>query len=262
MDRLTGSQKVEVRFEWKGCQLQQTVTPAGFLQIAAELGPAIEQAVVKAGVFAGVDLADLDHVLLAGSIMHLRPVQEIVRKLLPRKIPISKIDKTEFARGAAIQAAYLSTLSTRGDSKLCGVGCTAYDFAFLAESQQAGKLLPRVLLEKATPLPASSSHTVRARAGERTPPTLQLIESSSLGDVNWLTLGQVKPSDLFPLRTPEDPLQLRLEVDENGILESSLLWPAGNRQARIPASCEPEMSEESIRRWRDWLDTVLLCADS
>ncbi len=263
VDRLASAHQVDVRFDWLDCKLQQTLTQEDFLAICPELSSALQQTIVKACAAAKTDLADVDQVLLAGSILHMKPVQALVKSLLPRRLPVSKIERSEFARGAAIQARHLGSLSTKDRVTPRALGCTAYDIALLAESKQGGKTTPRVLLEKAEGLPASSSHTVRARpvGRQETQPTLQLIESSSLGDSSWLKLGAVKPSELFPLRPADDPLQLRLEMDENGILESSLIWPAGNRQARIPSSSDPEMSDESLRAWRQWLETVMLCSE-
>jgi hypothetical protein len=164
------------------------------------------------------------------------------------------------ARGAAVQAQNFNAL-TRSDSNLPrAVGCTSYNFAILAAHPKTGSLQPRILLEKASELPAAVNRTLRpstlSGADGQYFPSLQIIESTGMGDNNWLRLGKVKPDALFPERGPTDPLQLRLEVDASGILETSLVWPAGNRQYRLPESSDPVLKE--LNRWHGWLDATLL----
>jgi molecular chaperone DnaK (HSP70) len=263
LNRLARAKKVDVKFDWLNGVIHQTITQAGFLRIATDLTSILQEMIIKACKEANTDLGEIDHLLLAGTLMHMQPLQECVRRLLPTRASVSNIDKAEFARGAAIQAKYVGAVFTKDPVNAFATGCTAYDIGLLAESQEAGTQTPHVVVEKTTAIPASLARTVRAKpvGTSQTLPTLQLIESSSLGDAHWLKLGRVKPSDLFPLRPFDDPLQLRMEIDENGILESSLLWQAGNRQARVPASSDPEMSDENIQSWKEWLATLMLCAE-
>jgi hypothetical protein len=90
--------------------------------------------------------------------------------------------------------------------------------------------------------------------------SLQVIESTRLGGDNWHRLGAIKPAEAFPLRQPQDPLQLRLVVDESGLLEAHLTWPAGNRQVSF-GQREYLLDSGQIDHWRSWLETALLCSD-
>ena len=64
----------------------------------------------------------------------------------------------------------------------------------------------------------------------------------------------------FPDRKSEDPIELRMEVDESGIMESSLIWVPGNSQTHLTAVAENELSPDQVRRWRHWLEDAMLCA--
>lgn len=260
MDRLASASKVEIRFDWQSASIQQTVTQDGLVKIAPELTSSLQQSVNTALAIAATDASEIDHVLFAGSMMQMKAVQRIVQQLIPHDVSFSVVDRSDFARGAAIQANHLSSLSIKDDVTPRGFGCTAYDFALLADSPDGKvKTKPRKLLEKALPTPASHARTIRPFQIEGTSrmPALQLIESSSLGGGNWLKLGKVDPGVVFPERSPEDPLQLRMEIDENGILESSLLWPSQNRQIAIPASSDPELTDEDTYAWREWLTSMM-----
>jgi hypothetical protein len=93
-------------------------------------------------------------------------------------------------------------------------------------------------------------------------PTLQIIESTTLGDANWHLLAKAKPEQFFPERQADEPLQLRFEVDESGVLRPSLLWPAGNRQVLLPTCEDSALSEAQIAQWNQWLEASMLCGTS
>lgn len=264
MDRLTRSSRVEVKFEWAGVAIEQTITQEGLVKIAPELRRAIEETVRTACVNAKTDIGEIDHILLAGSLMKMRPVQQIVKSCVPHRAAETEVERADFARGAAIQSGHFSSLTQSGTLHPRGIGCTAYDIALLAADPSTGKVVPRVLLERASSVPTSLNRTLRPNAvplGSGFAP-LQIIESSSLGGANWLALGKVKPDELFPERQGSEPLQLRLEIDDSGILESSLAWNAGNRQVRLPHTSDPTLSDTEINHWQSWLDTALLCGGS
>lgn len=265
MDRLTRTSKVDVRFDWQGTSIQQTVTQAGLVKIAPELTRSLQESIHSACRIAKTDRSEIDQILLVGSMMQMKPIQEIVRKAVPHSAQVSVLEKADLARGAALQAQHLSAPLTEPDRlHPKAISCSAYDFALLAASSSSGTLKPRVLLEKSSALPAAYSRSLRPSSlggsSSRSFSTLQLIESSSLGSSNWLRLGKVKPDEIFPNREANAPLQLRLEVDESGILESSLLWPDGNRQVRLPETSDETLSESEIASWREWLETALLCS--
>ena len=90
-------------------------------------------------------------------------------------------------------------------------------------------------------------------------PTLQMIESTSSGNSNWNLLSRVEPNEVFPDRIEDEPLQLRLEVDESGILQTSLRWPGGNRQVPLRLDCET-LTESDVTAWKEWLETAMLCS--
>jgi serine/threonine protein kinase len=264
MDRLTRSSRVEVKFEWDGACVEQTITQEGLVKIAPELCKAIEDAIHMACQNAKTDIGEIDHILLAGELMKMRPIQQVVRNCIPHRATVTELEKADFARGAALQSRHFNSLTQADQAHPFGVGCSAYDIGLLAADPKTGKAAPRVLLERSSPLAASLTRTLRPSSLAGNQPSqafapLQMIESSSLSDTHWLALGKVKPDELFPLRNANDPLQLRLEIDESGILETSLTWLAGNRRIRLPHTSDPTLSEADIAQWRTWLDTALLC---
>ena len=259
MDRLTRSPKVDVRFEWLGKTIEQAVTQVGFMKLAPALGESITKMIHGACKLAKCETTEIDEVLLVGSMMHMRPLQELMRGLFPHTPMPHLLEKSDIARGAALQSQYLGSLEP-SDSKVAhAIPSTAYDFGLLAMDPATGKGSPRVLLEKASPLPTTVSKNLRGDQLVNVG-SLQIIESTRVGGDTWHRLGAVKPSEIFPSRGPQDPLQLRLVVDESGLFEAHLAWPAGNRQVTF-GKHENSLDAAQILHWKSWLETALLCAE-
>ncbi|QDV22187.1 protein kinase domain-containing protein [Aureliella helgolandensis] len=260
IDRLTSAAKVEIRFEWSGASITQVVTQDGLVRIAPELVESLRQTVRAACAEAQLATSDIQHLLLTGSMMRMQAIRQIVRELLPKGVRVSLIEKADMARGAAIEAQQLGNLGQKSSEQPQGQACLAYPLAILASS--GGSLKPRVLLPRGTALPASFSRSLKpgiAKDGSVALPAVQLIEGTNLGDANWLKLGMAEPSSVFTERRPDDPLRLQLEVDESGLLCSSLVWPSGNRQVRLPPSSDATLTDAEIDHWRRWLETAMMC---
>ncbi len=259
MDRLTRTAKVDIRFDWHGKTIEQSVTQFGFMKLAPALGESISKVIHGACAVAKTEIAKIDELLLVGSMMHMRPLQELVRSLMPHIASPNLLEKSDMARGAALQSRYLGSLESATSKMPHAIASTAYHFGLLAVDPISGKGSPHVLLEKASPLPATVSKNLRgdllANVG-----ALQVIESTRLGGDNWHRLGAVKPAEVFPNRQSQDPLQLRLVVDESGLFEAHLTWPAGNRQVSFGRR-DHSLDAGQIDHWKSWLETALLCSE-
>lgn len=263
MNQLTHTSRVEIRFDWAGTAIQQVVTQDGLVKISRDLTLSVQQSIASACAIAKVDISEIDQVLIAGSMLRMRPVKKIVTSVIPHEAPVTYIEKGDFARGAAFQARFVSNLSGSSSKPLlCAEGCTNYDIALLAEAESVSKR-PRVLIEKGTALPTSQSRTVRPLAADGGSATemssIQLIESSSMGHGNWVKLGCLSDASGFSNSTKLDSLQLFLDVDTNGIFEASASTDGG-QQWEIPSGIESELSDDQIEQWRDWLETAMLCS--
>jgi serine/threonine protein kinase/actin-like ATPase involved in cell morphogenesis len=259
MNQLTSRGRVEVRFDWQGASIQQMVTEAGMSKIAPDLKVSIQKAIVGACSMANMDVAEIDRVLVLGSMMRMPSLQKIVRDTIPHDIEVTWLEKTDVARGAAIQANRLSSFSQRSRLSPKAVGCTSYDIAVITEVNSA-KLKPRVLIEKGKPTPTSHSRTIRPKVVDGVSsalPELQLIESSGLGSSSWLKLEHADPASLFPERADDEALQLKLDIDGNGILEGSLVRPSSGESVKLHDESGSTLGPEQIGHWHRWLAELM-----
>ncbi len=206
---------------------------------------------------ANVDSSEIDTILLVGDIRWLQSIQQELLALVGSHASLVPIDSADLARGAAIQADYMMPPQDRNAPR--AISAASYDLGVVMQDDSSMVSPPRVLVPKDTVLPTGISKTLRfTREGKRQP-MLQFVEGSRLGTTVWNKLGNIDLQTCFQQRSTSDPLQLRLEVEESGIWNGRITWPAGNDQLMVPLLNEPLMDIVSIRQWRDWLESLMLC---
>ena len=80
--------------------------------------------------------------------------------------------------------------------------------------------------------------------------------------MTWNRLSRLPLQTCFDGRSEADPLQLTVETDPSGLVTTSLTWLAGNKQIVAAPLEVPIMDAISMRQWRDWLDSLMLCNSS
>jgi len=71
--------------------------------------------------------------------------------------------------------------------------------------------------------------------------------------------GQVEHPNVIRATDAGDPIQLRSEIDESGFWSLTLAWLAGNQQLSVLPLSDSTTDPDSICRWRNWLEAVMLC---
>ena len=94
----------------------------------------------------------------------------------------------------------------------------------------------------------SISRTLRFSREGTQQPVLQFIEGTRLGNLHWNRLASIDLQNCFASREQADLLQLTMETDASGMLNSSITWLAGNKQLSIPPLGSEWPREKSQRK--------------
>ncbi len=257
IDRLVVLPQIELRFEAWQKELKVSLTREHLLGVADDLVTDISTFATRALTNAGIEGSQIKRVLLIGDLFGIPQLRSQIKKCVRSNTPIHRVEKSDLARGAAIQARHLippvDNLSPHAEVT------TTYDVGLLMIDAQRSKTVPRIVVPRGTIIPHQSSRTIRLKSDSPQNVRLQFAESTRLGNYNWHRLGGVDLSKTFPKRTNNDAIQLHVEVDTSGIFSAKLTWLAGNVQAIVPTLADPMMDNMSVRQWQDWLDTVILC---
>ncbi|MFO1065328.1 MAG: Hsp70 family protein [Pirellulales bacterium] len=258
LQRLTKNSKVDVRFEWRGDSIEESLSQEALLKMAPQLVEAIGQTIRRACTTARVEPSEIDHILLTGSLLRISALQNHVRKQLPHAPGATFLEQSEVAQGAALHSQHLVPLDGSNATMPFAKSAASYDLGLLV-ADASGKLKPRVLIQAGATLPASVTRSLRS-AGPDQSSILNMIESTSMGDSTWHRLGSLDLNRTFPYLAPQSPLQLKLSVDESGLLSTQLFQPEQGISQAFPPLDEGVLPASAVAPWKAWLETLLLCS--
>lgn len=261
LDRLAKSPRVDIRFDWRQQTIQDQLTQAKFFELTSALGDSIRRVVLGALVDASIEATAIDQVILVGSLVAIEPISNLLRILLPHHPPVTRLQKSDLARGAALHAQQLVRFDAASVTLPRAIGCTTYDLGIMIADPVTRVQQPRTLIARGTALPVNLTRTLRS-IGSRSKISLQIVEGTTGDATTWLKLGSVDATASFPERKSDQPLLLQLTVDESGMLSASLHWPAGRQQVSFPLLIESNLSPGSIASWREWLAQALSTSEN
>ncbi|MCY2985659.1 MAG: protein kinase [Planctomycetota bacterium] len=257
IDRLTVKPSVEMRFEWRGSAIVERLTQERVLEMAPAMRSEVSNAIAGACAAARIQVAEVEHIVLAGVMMRLKPLQKIVEACVPGAISLSLLEKNELARGAAIQACNLTKTTPRTKQSFQAIPCAVYDIAIPILAASRAAFVPKLLFERGACLPATQTRSLRFE--ENLPEVLQLIEGTRHGREAWQRLGSLDLRSAFSNRFDKQPLSLKLDVDLSGILQVELVCPELGESIAFPSSSR-HLSAVEIGNWKAWLETLMLCS--
>jgi eukaryotic-like serine/threonine-protein kinase len=203
------------------------------------------------------DPKSIDSILLGGAASWIPAIRSEIQAIVGKQARISDFSSADLARGAAVQSHYL--MPPAKNDVPHAVSSASYDIGVIIQDESAQLPPPRVLISRDQPLPANLSKTLRFSKDGRRQPVLQFVEGSRINAFTWNRLGSVDLQHCFTNRAAADPLQLRVDIDESGLWSGTVAWPAGNDQIALSPLSVPLMDVVSIRQWRDWLESLMLC---
>ena len=207
---------------------------------------------------ASVDGRQIETLIVIGDLRWLPTLLSRITALVHPKAKVIPMGSTDLAKGAAVQARHL--MPPLDAKNPVAFGASSYDFGLIIQERDGNVHPPKVLISKDTPSGHSISRTLRFSREGKQQPVLQFIEGTRLGNLHWNRLASIDLQNCFAGREQADPLQLTMETDASGMLNSSITWLAGNKQLSVPPLGIPTMDAISLRHWRDWLESLMLCS--
>jgi molecular chaperone DnaK len=256
-EQLTTHGQIDLTLEAKGQRFPIQMNSQEIIAIAGELKGDLARFAIQAMELASVEPKDIEEVLLIGDLLQLPAIRGTLSSLLPIDVPCHMISQSQLAKGAAIQAQYLMP---PGNTKCpYAESSSIYDFGLVVQHPRNQVSAPKVLIPKRSALPTSISKTLRFASDKESQPVIQFVESNRLGGHNWNRLTSIDLTRLFSGRPATDPLQLRIDLDSSGMWSGTVTWLAKNTTTTLSSLNENTMDEQTIRRWREWVESLILC---
>jgi molecular chaperone DnaK len=219
--------------------LNVTITRAKFESLVDEL---IQRSIAPCKTAikdAGIDVSEIDEVILVGGQTRMPKVQEEVEKLFG-KAPRKDVNPDEaVAVGAAIQGAVLAGDKT--DVLLLDVTPLSLGIETL------GGVMTK-LIKKNTTIPTKASQTFSTADDNQPAVTVVIAQGEREFVRDNKVLGQFNLEGIEPARRGEPQIEITLDIDANGILKVSAQDKKTGKENKITIKANSGLTEEEIER--------------
>ena len=219
--------------------LDYTLTRAKFNELTADLVEKTMGPVRQALKDSGLNISEIDKVLMVGGSSRIPAVQEAVKSLIG-KDPFKGINPDEcVAIGAAIQAGVLG-----GDVQ----GLLLLDVTPLSLGVETQGGVMSKIIERNTTIPTKKSQIFSTAADNQTQVEVHVLQGEREFAKDNKTLGLFKLDGILPAMRGVPQIEVTFDIDANGIVNVSANDLGTDREQHITITSNTNMSKDDIEK--------------
>jgi molecular chaperone DnaK len=222
--------------------LNMTLTRAKYESLVAGLLDRTKSPCKKAIEDAGLDVNEIDEVILVGGMTRMPAVSEIVKDVF-KKDPIKGVNPDEVvALGAAVQAGVL-----QGDVK----DILLLDVTPLSLGLETLGGVATKLIERNTTIPTAKSQVFSTAADNQTSVEVHVVQGEREMAADNKSLGRFILDGIPPSPRGVPQVEVTFDIDANGILKVSAKDKATGKNQHITIQGSSGLSEEEIKKMQE-----------
>ena len=217
--------------------LEMTLSRAKFNEMTADLVEATMGPVRQALSDSGLNVSEIDKVLMVGGSSRIPAVQEAVKKVLGKE-PFKGINPDEcVAIGASIQGGVLG-----GDVK----GLLLLDVTPLSLGIETMGGINTKIIDRNTTIPTKKSQIFSTAADNQTSVEVHVLQGEREFAKDNKTLGVFHLDGILPARRGVPQIEVTFDIDANGIVHVSAKDLGTGKEQSISITSSTNMSKDDI----------------
>ena len=217
--------------------METTLSRAKFNEMTADLVEATMGPVRQAMSDSGLNMNDIDKILLVGGSTRIPAVQEAIKKFSGKE-PFKGINPDEcVAMGAALQGGVLG-----GDVK----GLLLLDVTPLSLGIETMGGVNTVIIERNTTIPTKKSQIFSTAADNQTSVEVHVLQGEREFAKDNKTLGMFHLDGIMPARRGVPQIEVTFDIDSNGIVHVSAKDLGTGKEQHISITASSNMSKDDI----------------
>ena len=231
-DPSSGSKNLELRIT--RAKLDELIRP-----IIQRCKPSMEKALEDAKL----SKSDISKIVMVGGPTRIPLVKKFVGEVLGKE-PESGVDPMEaVAMGAAIQAGIIAGDVT-SDIVLLDVTPLTLGIETLGGVREP-------LIERNTTIPTSKSKVFTTAVDNQTAVTIHVVQGERPMAIDNVSLGSFNLTDLLPAPRGIPQIEVKFDIDANGIINVAAKDLGTKREAKITISSNSKLSKEEIEKLKE-----------
>ena len=231
-DPSSGSKNLELRIT--RAKLDELIRP-----IIQRCKPSMEKALEDAKL----SKSDINKIVMVGGPTRIPLVKKFVGEVLGKE-PESGVDPMEaVAMGAAIQAGIIAGDVT-SDIVLLDVTPLTLGIETLGGVREP-------LIERNTTIPTSKSKVFTTAVDNQTAVTIHVVQGERPMAIDNVSLGSFNLTDLLPAPRGIPQIEVKFDIDANGIINVAAKDLGTKREAKITISSNSKLSKEEIEKLKE-----------
>lgn len=219
--------------------LDMNLTRAKFEELTADLIEATAGPTKRALADAGLELGQVDKVILVGGSTRIPAVQELVKRLTGKE-PFKGVNPDEVvAIGAAIQAGVLT-----GEVKdIVLLDVTPLSLGI----ETLGGVFTRII-DRNTTIPTSKKQIFSTAADNQTAVDIHVLQGEREFAADNVTLGQFRLDGIPPAPRGIPQIEVAFDIDANGIVNVSAKDLGTGKEQKVTITSSSGLSKDQVQR--------------
>ena len=258
-ERLSEVEIIKLQVQIPGKTTNVTLSRSKLEELAVDLLAKIRIVIEQIVATAKLKASDVDRVLLAGGASAMPMIKQIVERCFPG-VEIVLLPENSVANGAAIYAS-IRQLMLAGDTPSVKIEpVTARALGMLGTNVSSGKQVNAVVLPKDTRRPVKIRRILKTHQDNQQNLLVQLIEGESANPDECIDLGKCVVDNLPANLPAKTSIGLIFHYDVNGRLSVEAEIADLDQRIPVPIVRTGALENVDLFRWREWVETVMLCS--